>query len=45
MRSSLKKVFVVQGELDQSEPLAQKIRDDLAVDALVPQPGSTYELL
>jgi len=45
MRSSLKKVFVVQGELDQSEPLAQKIRDDFAIDATVPRPGTTYELL
>lgn len=45
MRGSLKKVFVVQGELDQAQPLAEKIRDTLAVDASVPIPGSSYELL
>ncbi len=45
MRSSLKKVFVVQGELDQSQPLAEKIKDEFAVDALVPEPGYSCELL
>ena len=36
---SLKKVFVVQGEEDQSLPLAGKIMDDLAVEAIVPSMG------
>ena len=45
MRSSLKKVFVVQGELDQSQPLAEKIKDEFAIDAIVPRPGYSCELL
>jgi metallo-beta-lactamase family protein len=36
MRLSLKKVFLVQGEEDQMIPLAQKIRDELAVEAAIP---------
>ncbi|MBI4085230.1 MAG: MBL fold metallo-hydrolase [Candidatus Liptonbacteria bacterium] len=39
MRLSLKKVFVVQGEEGSSEVLAQKIRDNYAVNAVVPEPG------
>lgn len=38
-RATLKKVFVVQGDLEASAVLAQKIRDDLAVEAVVPQLG------
>ena len=44
MRASLKKVFVVQGEEEQSEALAHKISDELAVDAVVPERGGIYEL-
>jgi len=44
MRLNVKKVFVVQGEEDQSLPLAQKIRDELAVEAEVPSPGDTVVL-
>lgn len=44
MRDSVKKVFVVQGEIDQSEPLAAKIRDTFAIDASVPTPGTMVEL-
>jgi len=44
MKGTLKKVFVVQGELDQSGPLAEKIRDDFAVDAIVPEKGQVFEL-
>jgi predicted metal-dependent RNase len=36
MRHSLKKVFVVQGEPQSSEALAQKIRDELAISTEVP---------
>ncbi len=43
-KSSLKKVFVVQGEEDQSFPLARKIEDELAVEAVVPSLGEEYEL-
>lgn len=44
MKGTLKKVFVVQGEPDQSSPLAEKIRDDFAVDAIVPEKGQVFEL-
>ncbi len=44
MRRSLKKVFVVQGETQQSEALAHKINDELAVDAIVPQHGDEFVL-
>lgn len=44
MRNGVKKVFVVQGELDQSQPLADKIRDNFAIDAIVPQKGQVFEL-
>lgn len=39
MRLSLKKVFVVQGEEEQSAPFAQKIKDELALDAVLPSPN------
>ena len=39
MRDTLKKVFVVQGEEDQSQPLADKIEDELAVSAEIPVSG------
>lgn len=44
MRTSLKKVFVVQGEGEASEALAQKIRDELAVPAVVPTLGESFDL-
>jgi metallo-beta-lactamase family protein len=44
MRHSLKKVFVVQGEQQSSETLAQKIIDSLAVQAAVPTSGQSVEL-
>lgn len=37
MRDNLKKVFVVQGEPEESNPLAQKIKDDFAIAAEVPK--------
>ncbi len=39
MRTTLKKVFVVQGEGRSSEALVAKIRDKLAVDAVIPEIG------
>jgi len=39
MRRDLKKVFLVHGEEDQMEALAIKIRDDLAVEAVIPSQG------
>jgi metallo-beta-lactamase family protein len=44
MRGSVKKLFVVQGEEDEAVPLAQKIRDDLAIDSVVPAPGESVVL-
>lgn len=44
MRDGLKKVFVVQGEPDQSGPLAAKIKDNFAVDAMVPELGQSFDL-
>ena len=43
-RDSLKRVFVVQGEGDASLALAQKMRDEFALNAIVPEAGKTYEL-
>ena len=39
LRLSLKKVFVVQGEEGASEVLAGKIRDNYAIEAVVPEAG------
>jgi len=44
MRLSLKKVFLVQGEEDQMIPLAQKIRDELAIEAVIPSMGEEFML-
>lgn len=44
MRHSLKKVFVVQGEEKASYALAQKIKDELAVEAVVPEIGEQVEI-
>ena len=44
MRQDLKKVFVVQGEEEQSRALAQKIRDELAVEAVMPKIGEEVVL-
>jgi metallo-beta-lactamase family protein len=45
MKLSLKRVFLVQGEEDQMQPLAQKIRDELAVEAVIPSLGEEFVLL
>lgn len=44
MKASLKKVFLVQGEEDQSQALKEKIESDLGLPAVVPQAGETIEL-
>jgi metallo-beta-lactamase family protein len=43
-RLTLKKLFLVQGEEDQMEPLAQKIKDELALEAEIPNYGSSVRL-
>ncbi len=42
IRLSLKKVFVVQGEEDQMSPLAQKVKDELALETDIPSIGEEY---
>ncbi len=44
MRKSLKKVFVIHGEKEASEVLAAKIRDTMALSAVVPMIKETVEL-
>lgn len=44
MRKSLKKIFVVHGDVDQMEPFAQKIRDEFAIDAVIPTHGMKVTL-
>jgi metallo-beta-lactamase family protein len=44
MRLTVKKLFVVQGEEEASEALALKARDELAIEAIVPEIDKTYEL-
>ena len=44
-RTTLKKVFLVQGEEGAGAALGQKIRDELAVEALMPEMGKPYELI
>ncbi|MBI5732690.1 MBL fold metallo-hydrolase [Candidatus Jorgensenbacteria bacterium] len=44
MRLNLKRLFIVQGEEDQAVPLAQKIKDELAVEAEVPSLGESVVL-
>ncbi len=41
---SLKKAFVVQGEEKPAEALAQRIRDNLGIEAMVPEVGQVVEL-
>jgi metallo-beta-lactamase family protein len=44
MRLSIKKLFIVQGEEEAASDLAIKVRDELAIDAIVPDPGSEVVL-
>lgn len=44
MRQSLKKLFVVHGDIDQMIPFAQKIRDEFAIDTIIPTHGMKVEL-
>ncbi len=43
-KNSLKKVFVVQGEEESANALAQNIRDHLGIIAEVPEEGDVVEL-
>jgi metallo-beta-lactamase family protein len=44
MRRSLKTVFAVHGEPESSAALAQKLRDELAINAIVPGSGESHVL-
>ena len=44
MRRSIKKLFLIQGEEDQMASLAGKVRDELAIDAIVPKDGEEVDL-
>ena len=39
MREHIKKLFIVHGDMDQMEPFSQKIRDEYAIDAIIPTHG------
>ncbi len=43
-RDSIKKVFVVQGDEDQSLPLVNDIQDNLAIEAIAPLMGEEFVL-
>ena len=43
-RLTLKKIFLVQGEEDQMIPFAQKIRDELAIETMIPLMGEEIVL-
>jgi len=43
-KSSLKKIFLVQSEGEAAEIFAGKVRDELAIDAVVPDPKEAIEL-
>ncbi|MBI2604214.1 MAG: MBL fold metallo-hydrolase, partial [Candidatus Harrisonbacteria bacterium] len=45
LRASAKIVFVVQGEGEASKALAQKIKDELALSAVVPEERKSYDIL
>lgn len=45
MRTTLKKVFVVQGDAKASATFAGKLRDEYALDTVVPQDNETFELI
>jgi metallo-beta-lactamase family protein len=44
MDHGLKKVFIVQGEADQSEALETRIKDEFAINTGIPAEGETVEL-
>lgn len=44
MAPSLKRVFLVHGELEQANALAQAIRERYALDVVIPERGQSFEL-
>jgi metallo-beta-lactamase family protein len=45
MKSSIKKLYLVQSEDEAATAFAAKVRDELAIDAQVPVPGMVVDLL
>lgn len=43
-KSSVKQVFLVQGEAEASQALAYRLKDFLGIDARIPSPGDSIEL-
>lgn len=44
MRQTLKKVFIVHGDMDQMIPFQQKVRDEMALNAVIPVKGMKVAL-
>lgn len=44
MKPGLKRIYLVQGEEDQMEPLMQKIKGGLSIDVEIPPPGAEVVL-
>ena len=44
LKAKLKKAFIVQGEEESAQALADKIKNDLGVEAIVPASGESFEL-
>ncbi|MEX2090682.1 MAG: MBL fold metallo-hydrolase [Candidatus Paceibacterota bacterium] len=44
LQAKLKKVFIVQGEEESSQALADKIKETIKIEAIVPSIGDSFEL-
>jgi metallo-beta-lactamase family protein len=44
MAKTLRKVFLVHGELEQAEPLAALIKETHGIDAVIPERGESFDL-
>ena len=43
-QKTLKKVFITMGEIKSSIFLAQRLKDELGVESVIPERGKAYEL-
>ena len=44
IRESIQKVFIVQGEEEEMIPLANKIKNEMTIDTLIPKEGESVVL-
>ena len=44
LSKTLRRVFLVHGELDQAQPLAKRIRETHGVDVVIPERGQSFQL-